>query len=55
MTIGEHRKAEQALERLSAKIDSKFEILMATMDADHESLIYLLSIHRRLQAIERKV
>jgi hypothetical protein len=39
---------------LSEKIDRKFDLLMAKIEANHQSVIYSLNIEKRVEAIERK-
>ena len=41
-------------EALSAKIDSKFELIMAKMEANHATVMNALNIDRRLEALEQK-
>ncbi len=40
-------------DNLSAKIDSKFELLMATLAANQAAILNELNIHKRVEALER--
>ena len=42
-------------EALSAKIDSKFDLLVAKIETNHQAMIFALNIDKRVEAIERKV
>jgi hypothetical protein len=42
------------IDNLSEKMDRKFEIVFAKMEANHASIIYALNIEKRVEAIERK-
>ena len=39
---------------LPAKIDSKYELLSAKMDANQPTILNVLSMEKRMEAIERK-
>lgn len=41
-------------EALSAKIDSKFELVISKMDANQATVMNALNIDKRVEAIERK-
>lgn len=40
---------------LSAKIDSKFDLLWAKLETNHQAMIFAMNIDKRVEAIERKV
>jgi hypothetical protein len=46
--------SKQRDDALSAKMDRKFEMVIAKMDANHATIIYALNIDKRVEAIERQ-
>jgi len=46
--------SKQRDDALSAKMDRKFEVVIAKMDANHATILNALNIDKRVEAIERQ-
>ncbi|HZL28843.1 MAG TPA: hypothetical protein VFC39_20125 [Acidobacteriaceae bacterium] len=46
--------SKQRDDALSAKMDRKFEMVIAKMDANHATILNALNIDKRVEAIERQ-